>query len=239
MDDPSPDGDPHVNKDDMFPTIRVADAERSLAEPSLQHPNARYTPDATEGGVAASDSVNASDLNLPRNDDSVGPLAGSDASHSVELRRTALNPAGTAQCQSLQHPSESDTGNAHVLSTPRNAETTLTLNRDGNTNQPYWYGCDFEPRSNIRVSLAPQTGFPADDYGSDSLPRFVTDARSVLDGSGRLPRIITTAQLSSPTTTFIPQRSSSVAVPMGIGAICLTMSGGQIPPSPDTVVSRL
>ena len=43
MPDPSLDGDPHSNKDDMFPTIRVADAERSLAEPTLaQHPNARY-----------------------------------------------------------------------------------------------------------------------------------------------------------------------------------------------------
>ena len=110
MDDPSLDGDPRSNKDDTFPTIRVADVERALAAPSCtQHPNARYTPDATDGGVAAGDSVNASDLNPSRNNDSVGSLAGSDASHSVELRRTALDPTGAAQCQSSQNPAGSDT----------------------------------------------------------------------------------------------------------------------------------
>ena len=60
MDDPLPSGDPspRSNKDDTLPctTIRVVEAEATLA----RSPNARYTPDAADGGAAASDSVEGS-----------------------------------------------------------------------------------------------------------------------------------------------------------------------------------
>ena len=59
MDDPLPSGDPspRSNKDELpCTTISVVDAEATLA----RSPKQRNTPDAADGGAAASDSVEGS-----------------------------------------------------------------------------------------------------------------------------------------------------------------------------------
>ena len=83
-----------------------------------------------------------------------GPLAGSDASHSVELRRTALNPTGAAQCQSSQHSAGSDTATACVSSPPPNSNKILTLGHGCGSAQPHFYkDYDFEPPTTTRGAL--------------------------------------------------------------------------------------
>ena len=237
MDDPSPPGDPghHSNKDYAV-LIRVADAEQSLAGPSLaQTPTTHYTPDVVDGSAAASVSANVSDLNPPGND-STNLSAGSGASHSTEPRRSAPDLVGAAQRQPSQCFSGS--GAATVCASPSSPDSFGTLSSGGNAAQPGFYR-KFRlepPPSDPRALLASQTGckhLPADAYDNDSLLRLAPDTRGIPDGSRRLmQRFFTAARLSSPSTTFLPQRSPAVSMPLGsISTICFSVGSGQISPS--------